>query len=632
MRASTSAQRPGVGAVPEAPHTGRPIILVADDDEDILKFIEVNLRAQGHAVVTAGDGETALALALEHRPALVLLDIVIPGVDGYEVCRRLRSDWRFGDPSVILLTGRSLPADRNIGLAAGADDFIIKPFDPVELVSRVNLVLRRLEQVRSASPLTGLPGNLQIQRELQLRVAAGEDVALLYIDLDQFKAYNDHYGFLRGDEAIEALAEVLWNAAEERSDTFLGHVGGDDFIVLTHPDVAELFVQDVIAGFEARVEHLYEREDAARGYIEIEDRQGRRRRIPLLTLSIGVATNLGREIRDHRALVDIATEMKEFAKRKEGNAVAVDRRAGGDLAARLVGLAPVGRSKRLGARRHRLVRGYIAGAGVAMLVLSLVLGPTAVVFAENSAPGDTLYSLKLRVEEARLLVNADPAREVQLHLEFATKRLWELRPLFAEERLSFVGKVTENLRRHTASSIAGLDEVEGTIRGEALRTQVETVLSRQVESLADLFEGSCGGVTENGPAGRVSGGPADACGELGRAFRDSARALDGVRPMQPVGHESRSHGGGSRGNPKAELRRGDSGPAKRQKEKGKAGHRKKGRGPSKQVLGGPGAGHDGSPGSSSSGSSSPGSAPGGSSDVPPGQSSDKGEKSPKHKM
>src|SRR5918999_1416247 len=152
MRASISAQGPGAGAAPEAPHAGRPIILVADDDEDILKFIEVNLRAHGHAVVTASDGETALALALEHRPALVLLDIVIPGVDGYEVCRRLRSDWRFGDPSEILLTGRSLPADRNIGLAAGADDFIVKPFDPVELVSRVNLVLRRLEQVRSASP------------------------------------------------------------------------------------------------------------------------------------------------------------------------------------------------------------------------------------------------------------------------------------------------------------------------------------------------------------------------------------------------------------------------------------------------------------------------------------------------
>src|SRR5918992_5436964 len=104
---------------------------------------------------------------------------------------------------------------------------------------------------------------------------------------------------------------------------------GDDFIVLTHPDVAESFVQDVIGGFEARVEHLYDREDAARGYIQVLDRQGRKRRIPLLTLSIGVATNMGREVHDHRMLVDIATEMKEFAKRKDGNAVAVDRRGGG---------------------------------------------------------------------------------------------------------------------------------------------------------------------------------------------------------------------------------------------------------------------------------------------------------------
>jgi diguanylate cyclase (GGDEF)-like protein len=572
MRASTSAQGPGAGAAPEAPHAGRPIILVADDDEDILKFIEVNLRTQGHAVVTAGDGETALALALEHRPALVLLDIVIPGVDGYEVCRRLRSDWRFGDPSVILLTGRSLPADRNIGLAAGADDFIVKPFDPVELVSRVNLVLRRLEQVRSASPLTGLPGNLQIQRELQLRVAAGEEVALLYIDLDQFKAYNDHYGFLRGDEAIEALAGILWHAAEGRPDTFLGHVGGDDFIVLTHPDVTESFVQDVISGFEARVDQLYDREDAARGYIHVLDRQGRKRRIPLLTLSIGVATNMGRDVHDHRVLVDIATEMKEFAKRKEGNAVAVDRRAGGDLAARLVGLAPVGRSRRSGTLRQRLVRGYIAGAGVVVLILALVLGPAAIVLAENAAPGETLYSVKLGVEGARLLANGDPAREVQLHLEFATKRVWELRPLFTEERLALVGPVTENLRRHTASSIAGLDEVQGPIK-EAVGGQVETVLSRQIESLSELFGRSCPGSLDEGPAGRSSGGPAEACEDLRGAFRESARALQVARPMQPLGQ---TKGGppekGDRSLDRSQ--RGARGHARGQKVTAGAGHRK----------------------------------------------------------
>jgi Domain of unknown function (DUF5667) len=196
------------------------------------------------------------------------------------------------------------------------------------------------------------------------------------------------------------------------------------------------------------------------------------------------------------------------------------------------------------------------------------------VLAENSAPGDTLYSLKLGVEEARLLANGDPAQEVQLHLEFATKRLWELRPLFAEERLGFVGKVTENLRRHTASTLAGLDEVRGTIRGEALRNQVETVLSRQVESLADLFEGSCGDVTDTGPAGRLAGGPANACQDLGRAFRDSARALAGVSPMEPIGHQAGGGGEGQRANVRAEGKRGVIRPARRQKGKGKASHRK----------------------------------------------------------
>lgn len=548
MGVSRVVQLPNSGVLPEASHAGRPVILVADDDQDILKFIEVNLRAQGHLVVTASDGETALALALEHRPALVLLDIIIPGLDGYEICRRLRSDWRFGDPSVILLTGRSLPADRNLGLAAGADDFIVKPFDPVELVARVNLVLRRLEQVRSASPLTGLPGNLQIQRELQLRVSAGEEVALLYIDLDQFKAYNDHYGFLRGDEAIEALAEVLWQAAEGRPDVFLGHVGGDDFIVLTNPDVVEGLVEDVIGGFESRVERLYDPADVERGYIEIDDRKGRKQRYSLLTLSIGVATNLGRDVQDHRVLVDVATEMKEFAKRRTGNAVAVDRRAGGEIAARLVGLTPVTRGRRPGVRRPRLVRGYLAGAGAVLLVLSLLMGPAASALAENSFPGETLYGLKVGMERVRLLANGNPAREVQLHLEFATKRMWELPPLLAETKdAALVRQVTENLRGHTASSVVGLKDVENPINGEALRGHVETVLSRQVETLADLFEQACGGSAEEGPAGRLQGRPGT-CEHLHQAFTDSARALDVVRPGAPARHEAK--GSAARGHSK----------------------------------------------------------------------------------
>lgn len=540
MGVSKVVQLPNSGVLPDASQTGRPIILVADDDEDILKFIEVNLRAQGHSVVTATDGETALALALEHRPALVLLDIIIPGLDGYEICRKLRSDWRFGDPSVILLTGRSLPADRNLGLAAGADDFIVKPFDPVELVARVNLVLRRLEQVRSASPLTGLPGNLQIQRELQLRVSAGEEVALLYIDLDQFKAYNDHYGFLRGDEAIETLAEVLWQASEGRPDVFLGHVGGDDFIVLTNPDVVEGLVEDVIAGFEARVDRLYDPADVERGYIEIDDRQGRKQKFSLLTLSIGVATNLGRDVHDHRILVDVATEMKEFAKRKTGNAVAVDRRAGGEIAARLVGLTPVIRRRRPGMRRPRLVRGYLAGVGAVLIVMSLLIGPAAAALAENAVPGEALYELKLGMERVRLLANGNPAREVQLHLEFATKRMWELPPLMVEARdAGLLRQVTENLRGHTASSVEGLKEVGNDIDGEALRGQVETVLSRQMETLADLFEQACGGTVEAGPAGRLRARPA-ACEDLQQAFTDSARALDVVRPTTPIRYEGRA--------------------------------------------------------------------------------------------
>jgi hypothetical protein len=184
--------------------------------------------------------------------------------------------------------------------------------------------------------------------------------------------------------------------------------------------------------------------------------------------------------------------------------------------------------------------------------------------------------MKLGVEEARLLANRDPAREVQLHLEFATKRVWELRPLFTEERLALVGGVTENLRRHTASSIAGLKDVGGTIKGEALRAQVETVLSRQVESLSDLFTRACPGSADDGPAGRVAGGPAEACEDLRGAFRESARALEVVRPMEPVGHQK--GGAADRGAKVSDRGPGARGHSRDQKDRGKSGQRKERKG------------------------------------------------------
>jgi diguanylate cyclase (GGDEF)-like protein len=306
-------------------------VLIADDDSDIVRFVQVNLKAEGFDVLTASNGEDALNLVFDNRPDLVLLDVMMPKLDGYEVCRRLRADSRTSHVSIIMLTAKALSADKVVGLTAGADDYIIKPFDPMELVARVKTTLRRSREMRAISPLTGLPGNLQIAEEVHRRVSAGETLAVCYADLNNFKAYNDHYGFLRGDEAIRYTADVLRRAVDRSTgEGFLGHIGGDDFLAVLKPDDAEAFCKTAVELFDGDVAGLYDPKDAEAGFIEVEDRKGAPVKYGVLTLSIGVSTNRYRPVDDHRKLIEVATEMKSFAKQQRGSVYAIDRRGAGE--------------------------------------------------------------------------------------------------------------------------------------------------------------------------------------------------------------------------------------------------------------------------------------------------------------
>jgi diguanylate cyclase (GGDEF)-like protein len=304
-------------------------LLIVDDDRDICRYVEVNLTLEGYDVEVEHDGEAAVATALRLQPDLVLLDVMMPGLDGYEVCRRLRADPRTANTSVIMLTAKTLSADKVMGLTAGADDYIAKPFDPPELVARVSSVLRRNRQMRELSPLTGMPGNFQISYELDRLV--NDPVAqwsVIYADLDNFKAYNDTYGFLRGDEAIKATARLLAQvlARHDTNPQFAGHIGGDDFVLVVGADEVEDIARDIDASFDDLAPTLYDEADAAAGFIEVKDRQGSMHRFPLMTISLGVATTAHRRIASQWEASAIATEMKLLAKRRPGSAYELDRR------------------------------------------------------------------------------------------------------------------------------------------------------------------------------------------------------------------------------------------------------------------------------------------------------------------
>jgi len=306
-------------------------ILVVDDDRDICRSIEVVLRLEGYDVRIAHEGEDALEQATRAQPDLVLLDMMMPGIDGYEVTKRLRHDPRTATASIIMLTARALPADKVLGLTAGCDDYIVKPFDPSELVARVQSALRRSRQMREVSPLTGLPGNFQIAHELERLVAEeSNDFAVLYADLDDFKAYNDHYGFMRGDEAIRATGRLLTEslARVKTEPRFAGHIGGDDFVLITGAAQAETIAQDIVRNFDAFAPTLYDQEDRQRGYIEVADRRGVLHHYGFLSISVGVASSAVRPIISQWEASAVASEMKAVAKRKVGSSYEIDRRKG----------------------------------------------------------------------------------------------------------------------------------------------------------------------------------------------------------------------------------------------------------------------------------------------------------------
>ena len=324
----------GAGAQPEAttptedPGGGGESLLVVDDDPFIARLLEIELKAAGYDVRVASDGEQALTAAQERPPQLVLADVMMPNMDGFELTRRLRQDPRTATVSVIMLTARGLSADKLEGFAIGADDYIVKPFDTPELLARIRGVLNRASDKRSLSPMTGLAGNVAIEDEIEGLVSRAEPFAVLYVDLDRFKAYNDRYGFLRGDEAIRETGRVIGEAVTQvtGAETFVGHAGGDDFVVVVPPEQATDAAQKIIQSFDEMVPTLYDLDDRTNGYIEVTNRRGDLQRFPLITLSIGVASTEKRMFRHYAEAITVAMEMKQYTKETGASSWSIDRR------------------------------------------------------------------------------------------------------------------------------------------------------------------------------------------------------------------------------------------------------------------------------------------------------------------
>jgi PleD family two-component response regulator len=308
--------------------TQRPTVLVVDDDKLLREIIGTNLELGGFQVLSAPDGPTALALLDDRTPDVVVLDVVMPLMDGYATLGRIRRHATASHIPVIVLTSGGNDTNEPVkSLEAGADDFITKPFSPQEMLARVRAKVRRANVDSSLQPLTRLPGNIAIEHEVRRRFEAGEPWAVIYADLDNFKAFNDHYGFVRGDDAIRLVATTMADTIKHIGDEadFLGHIGGDDFIIVTAPGRAEQLARTVADTFDRDVLALYEPADRARGWIAAKDRRGNSVRFPLMSLSLAIVTQSPR-ITSYQSIGEVAAELKSFAKRQNGSFVAMDKR------------------------------------------------------------------------------------------------------------------------------------------------------------------------------------------------------------------------------------------------------------------------------------------------------------------
>ena len=291
-------------------------ILVADDEKMISRLISRGLSTRDCEVVTASNGVQAVELARAVRPDLIILDVQMPFANGWEVLKKLRSQSQTRAIPVIMLTRHREISDKVGGLDMGADDYITKPFEMEELCSRVMSMLRRTQLALSFSPLTRLPGTPSIKAEVNRRIAEDVPFAFLYGDINNFKSYNDHYGFARGDEVLKTTAQLFADSirSADAKDAFLGHVGGDDFVVVVEPESAARVANYATTFFDWKAVTFYDPADLSRGYIEVPDRQGNHARFPLLTISIGVATTKSRILDHYATVVAIATEMKAYCK------------------------------------------------------------------------------------------------------------------------------------------------------------------------------------------------------------------------------------------------------------------------------------------------------------------------------
>lgn len=291
-------------------------VLIVDDNPDILDLLETTLQDE-FALTKASSGNEALDKLKTTKPDLLVLDYMLPDLEGPEICKIVRKDPLFLNIPILMLTGKGEVEDKVGGLEAGVDDYMLKPFEPQELIARIRMLIRRSTANLDASPLTRLPGNVSINKELIEKIQSKEKFSVLYIDIDNFKALNDYYGFEKGDNVIKETARILIDSIQEKGTTkdFVGHIGGDDFVIITIPEKAEEIAKKIVTDFDNVAPTFFNEKERLKGYIETKGRDNQIHKFGFPTISLGIIDNLKQSFTHTAQINSLGAEMKGLAKK-----------------------------------------------------------------------------------------------------------------------------------------------------------------------------------------------------------------------------------------------------------------------------------------------------------------------------
>ncbi|OIO34248.1 MAG: hypothetical protein AUJ70_01575 [Candidatus Omnitrophica bacterium CG1_02_40_15] len=309
-------------------NAGKRKALLAEHEAGIAEIIQYLLKAWDYDIVTIAKGSAVLDAVRREQPDIIIIDWGLPDMDGLKVSKILKEDFLTAHIPVIVLIDKKQIRKKVLEIEQGVDDYIANPPDPIDLEVRMELALRRTSHQLYANALTKLPGNKQIEKAIHSRMEEKKLFSVAYYDIDNFKSFNDKYGYMKGDSVIRHVAYITATTVKRYGNPhdFVGHIGGDDFVVVTTPDRDRLIASESILTFNRAMHFHYSKEDRERTYIVSKNRRGNVVNMPLMSISIAIANNKYFPIKNMVELMETITEIKSYLKTLPGSNFLVNRR------------------------------------------------------------------------------------------------------------------------------------------------------------------------------------------------------------------------------------------------------------------------------------------------------------------